>query len=305
MWWTPCAECFAMDNRRLALGTAQFGTRYGIANVTGQISTVEMAAILERACAAGIDTLDTAIEYGDSEQRLGDLGVAGWRIITKLPPVPDECHSVGDWVERSLTGSLRRLRLDRVYGLLLHRPSELLGPRGEQLYAALGGLKDAGLAGKIGVSVYSPAELEPLLSRFHFDLVQAPFNIVDRRLTESGWLSRLHAAGTEVHTRSLFLQGLLLMDAAQRPAEFARWRGLWDRWHEWLATEKLSALQAALSFGFSCNEIRRFVIGVDSLRHFEQILAAGDSYRGDFPRHLECADPALVDPSEWKEHEAL
>jgi aryl-alcohol dehydrogenase-like predicted oxidoreductase len=301
----PYAACWAMDNGRLALGTVQFGTAYGIANVTGQVSKPETAAILDRAYAAGIDTLDTAIEYGESEHRLGELGVARWRIITKLPSFPDECHAVGDWVERSLMDSLRRLRVERVYGLLLHQPTQLLGPRGEELYAALTGLKHQGLTGKIGVSVCTPAELEALSARFHFDLVQAPFNIVDRRLAESGWLSRLYAAGTEVHARSLFLQGLLLMDAARRPAQFARWQALWEQWHDWLAREQVSALQAALSFGFSRNEISRIVIGVDSLRHLEQILAAGDAHRGDFPRYLQSADPALVDPSKWNHHETL
>jgi glutamate-1-semialdehyde 2,1-aminomutase len=89
------------------------------------------------------------------------------------------------------------------------------------------------------------------------------------------------------------------MDAARRPAEFAHWQNLWDRWDEWLATEKLSTLRGALSFGFSRSEVTRIIVGVDCLQQFEQILDVGDPYQGDFPEYLRNADPALIDPSEW------
>ena len=68
---------------RIALGTVQFGLRYGIANRTGQVTPEQAGEILEIARAASIDTLDTAIDYGESELRLGGAGVAGFRIVTK------------------------------------------------------------------------------------------------------------------------------------------------------------------------------------------------------------------------------
>ena len=296
-----CAAHSLMDSHRLALGTVQFGTAYGIANLSGQVEKTETAAILEQARTAGLDTLDTASGYGDSEQRLGEIGVAAWQIVTKLPPLPENNReTAGSWAARWLEESLRRLRVDRVYGLLLHRPMQLLGSQGDELYRALAALRSCEQVEKIGVSVYSPGQLDALCGRFAFDLVQAPFNIVDRRLEQSGWLQRLHAAGVEVHTRSLFLQGLLLMEAERRPAQFARWQGLWARWNAWLAQRRLTALQAALSFGFSRPGISRLVVGVDSRRQLQQILSSGPVYTGEFPDELQCDDPALIDPSQWK-----
>src|SRR5271165_4758530 len=96
---------------RIALGTVQFGQHYGISNRTGQVAQGEAAVIVGHAWDAGIDTLDTAIAYGDSERCLGRVGVAGWRVVSKLPPVPDKCPDLAGWVAASVGGTLRRLGL--------------------------------------------------------------------------------------------------------------------------------------------------------------------------------------------------
>ncbi len=215
---------------RLVLGTVQLGMAYGIANRDGQVSAEEAAAILAQAREGGIRTLDTAIAYGESEQRLGQIGVRDWQVISKLPPIPAGTSDVRAWVRSSLEGCLMRLGIPRLHGLLLHRSQDLIGPHAATLGAALEEVKAEGRVSKLGVSIYSPDELEPLYSRFALDLVQAPFNVVDRRLETSGWLARLRSGGTEVHVRSAFLQGFLLMPPAERPAHFARWNTLWATW---------------------------------------------------------------------------
>ncbi len=257
------------ESNRIALGTVQFGLPYGVANQDGQVSREEAAAILKHAWSAGVDTLDTAIAYGDSEQGLGEIGVDQWQVISKLPAIHESCTDVAGWVQESLAGSLKRLRIPRLHGFLLHRSQQLLGPQGDALYRALISLKNQGKVEKIGVSIYGPDELEALWPHFQIDLVQAPFNIIDRRLATSGWLTRLHQAGIEIHVRSVFLQGLLLMGAQSRPTYFNRWQPLWDQWHHWLDEQALHPLHTCLGFTLSHPEIDRVVVGVDSLRHLK------------------------------------
>ncbi len=285
---------------RLALGTVQFGTSYGVANTLGQVSREEIALILRHAWSAGIDTLDTAIEYGESELRLGEVGVGQWHIISKLPEIPKACTDIPTWVQDSVKDSLGKLGVSRLRGLLLHRSQQLLGPQGEVLYKALVAIREQGKVEKIGVSIYSPDELDALCPYYSFDLVQAPFNILDRRLVASGWLARLHQAGTEVHVRSIFLQGLLLMDAANRPEKFNRWQPLWDEWHSWLVDHESTSLQACLGFAQSQPDISRIVLGVDSLQHLKEIIATNHMDSIIFPADLKCADIALINPAEWK-----
>jgi aryl-alcohol dehydrogenase-like predicted oxidoreductase len=111
---------------RLALGTVQFGMTYGIANQQGKINFVSATEILEYAYASGIDTLDTAIAYGDSEQCLGSIGVKSWKVISKLPKMPESTPDILNWVNQKVHGSLTRLQLPKLYGLLLHHPEQLL-----------------------------------------------------------------------------------------------------------------------------------------------------------------------------------
>lgn len=284
---------------KLALGTVQFGLPYGVANQSGQIARPEAKAMLQLAAANGIDTLDTAIAYGESEVCLGEVGTQGFKLVTKLPSVPDDCSDVSGWVKAQVAASLSRLGVNAVYGLLLHRPEQLLGSEGKTLYQALQSLKEVGLVQKIGVSIYAPSELEALTKLFHVDLVQAPFNVLDRRLVTSNWLNRLKQIGIEVHVRSVFLQGLLLMDVSNRPVRFQKWKKFWDIWHEWLTENQLTPLQASLNFALAQAEIDRVIVGVDTIRQLQGILAASDETAPIPPIKLNCEDTDLINPSRW------
>lgn len=284
---------------RLALGTVQFGLAYGIANQTGQITHSAAKNMLQLAREKGIDTLDTAIAYGESEACLGAAGVQGFKLVTKLPAIPDSCRNVNSWVHDQIESSLDRLGASFVYGLLLHRSDQLLKNSGEALYEALNDLKKAGLVQKIGVSIYAPSELDALIPRFRFDLVQAPFNLVDRRLFQSGWLQRLKQEDVEIHTRSAFLQGLLLMPAHTLPPKFTPWHQLWDSWHKWLASHSLSAVDACLAYPLSFTEVDRVVIGADYPAQLQQIIDAAQRNIAVALPDLSCEDENLINPANW------
>lgn len=284
---------------RLALGTAQFGLSYGIANQDGQVTRSAAKAMLQLAAANDVDMLDTAIAYGESETCLGDVGTKGFKLVTKLSAVPDGCADVRNWVQGQIAASLTRLGVNALYGLMLHRPHQLLGTEGKALYQILQDLKETGLVQKVGVSVYAPSELEALIPQYRFDLVQAPFNLVDRRLHTTGWLQRLKDEGVEIHARSAFLQGLLLMSRADIPAKFAPWVGLWDKWHNWLACNSVTAVQACLAYPLSFPETDRVVVGADNVSQLEQIINAATSVAPvDLP-DLHCDAEDLINPARW------
>lgn len=285
---------------KIALGTVQFGLDYGVANNAGRVSFEEAKKILGLAKKHGIDTLDTAIAYGDSEATLGRLGVRDCEIITKLPAMPDGYANVASWVEDQVAGSLDRLDVANLYGVLLHRPDQLLGERGVELYGALQQLKQRKFTQKIGVSIYGPAELQ-LLSQMSFDVVQAPLNILDRSLVESGWAKRLRQQGTELHVRSTFLQGLLLMSPERRPEKFFRWAPLWSEWERWLESSGIPPLQACLGYVLGVAEVDKVVIGVDSAHHLQQILDASKRRLDSLPAWPDNIDEDLINPALWNQ----
>lgn len=286
---------------KLALGTVQFGLPYGIANQAGQVTRTEAKTMLDLATASGIDTLDTATAYGESERCLGEIGIQRFNLVTKLPGVPEGCSDVSIWVQEQMDASMARLGVVSVYGLLLHRAEQLLDANGKELYQALQGLKEKGQAKKIGISIYSPNDLEAITKLFRLDLVQAPFSLIDRRLHTTGWLQRLKDEGVVIHTRSVFLQGLLLMPQADIPQKFAPWQNLWRKWHEWLSGKNISAVQACLAYPLAFPEIERVVVGADSANQLKQIVeAAASSAICNLP-DLQCDAESLINPARWSQ----
>jgi aryl-alcohol dehydrogenase-like predicted oxidoreductase len=286
---------------KLSIGTAQFGLPYGIANKSGQLSINEGGLLLNAAKRFGINTLDTAIAYGVSEQRLGKIGVANWRIISKLPPVPDtkNCPYKKKWIFDEFNQSINRLKVDFLYGLLLHRPEQLLEDGGDEIYSALQQLKADGLVRKIGVSIYEPSELDALYERYKFDIVQSPFNIFDRRLLSSGWLSKLHKHNVEVHVRSIFLQGLLLMKKEDIPSKFDRWSSIFDSWYKFLDDQHLSSLEACLKYTLSFPEISNVIVGLDNITQLYEVVEASRGVISLLPKDFKINDTDLINPASW------
>lgn len=281
---------------RLALGTAQFGMSYGIANVSGQVSREGAQAILELASLSGIEAIDTAIAYGESEACLGAAGIGKFRVVTKLPPVPEDITDIGGWIDHQVEASLQRLQIDTVYALLLHRSGQF---GDESVRMSLDRLKERGAVQKIGVSIYSPDELDTIPVAGAIDIVQAPLNLVDRRLVTSGWLRRLMDCGIEVHIRSVFLQGLLVMPRRSIPEKFSSWCRKWEAWHDWLSGNRISAVESCLGFALSYPEVDRVVVGVESVAQLSHLIAAVRSpFEIDFP-DIASTDERLINPSLW------
>lgn len=285
---------------KLALGTVQFGLSYGIANQSGQMNLSEATKILELAGKSKINLLDTAIAYGDSEEVLGKTGVSEFNVVSKLPSIPESCADIDLWVEDQLEGSLKRLACSSLYGLLLHRSENLLGNSGKKLIDSLNRVKSDGLVQKVGVSIYDPLELDEIMHLMRIDLVQAPLNVIDRRFEMSGWLSKLHQEGVEVHARSAFLQGLLLMPRNKIPAKFEAWATLWDSWASELEESNISAAAACLSYPLSLPEVDRVVVGVDSVDQFKALIAVSQT---QLPQHdfsfMTTENQMLIYPSNW------
>jgi len=286
--------------RKLSLGTAQFGFNYGVSNANDQkIKASEVRNILNFSSQIGISSLDTAPSYGDSEKVLGDIGVSNFDVVSKLPSMLDKEINFDKSIPKYLFNSLSSLKKESLYGFLVHDAKDLLSKKGEIVYKSLMHLKNDGLVNKIGVSVYESDEIEVLTNYFDLDLIQAPFNIIDNRLIDSGAMSYINKSGIELHVRSVFLQGLLIMNSKNRPKKFDYWSELWTSWNEWLNDNHLSALEATIRYALSKPEITKVIVGVDSLNQLEQIISASNGNLPPFPKNLQINDIKLLNPSNW------
>ena len=284
---------------KLALGTVQFGLAYGAFNLNGQVAEHEVARILERAKTAGIDLLDTAHAYGNSESVLGALHAGDeFRIVTKLPALHDS--SPGRVLEL-FTESLRRLRAQRVYGLLLHRAADLLAPNADGLWKVLQAQRDQGLVQRIGFSAYGPAEALEVLQRYSVELIQLPLNVFDTRHIDSGLLDICKSRGIQVHARSIFLQGFAMSNPEELSGHLGRYREVLARFQERCRNLALTPMQAALRFALDLPQVDQIVVGVENRRQLEEILEATRSapLPASVFKGLNSQDLALIDPSLW------
>ena len=292
---------------RLGLGTVQFGLDYGLSNRTGRPHEREVAAILARALGAGVGYIDTAPAYGDAEVITGRYLPSGHglRIVTKSPALADAPIEArhGRQVLDSLAASLDRLKVSAVHGFLVHRSEDLAQTGWQHLADAMLEARARGWASRIGASVYNSDQLALVESRFRPDLIQLPLNVLDRRPIVSGMLARLKSAGVEIHARSVFLQGLLLMDPGELPEFFAPLRPIIVRVRETWQQRGQSALGGCLAFALRQPEIDAVVVGVNSIKEFEQIEAVVAALPGGDAdiAPVQPVDPAFLDPSQWPE----
>jgi aryl-alcohol dehydrogenase-like predicted oxidoreductase len=291
---------------KIGLGTVQFGQNYGVSNKQGITPEDEVRDILTLAWGNGITLLDTATLYGTSEEVLGRSipPHTSFRIVTKTPPFQKTTIEKKDSARLidTFRSSLDKLRQPNLYGLLVHHVVDLLKDGGQYLWEAMQELKDMGLVQKIGASLYSPPELDHLLEKYTPDIVQVPINVFDQRMIQNGNLQRLNGMGVEIHSRSVFLQGLLLMSPEELPVDFNSIRNLMLQYREALQKQDINPLEAALKFVYQQPEIDYVIVGVNNQAHLKAILIV---VRG--MELLRCIDfsmyavneETIINPSLW------
>ncbi len=285
---------------RIGLGTAQFGLDYGIANQGGKIPREGVFDILKSAAQRGILLLDTACAYGDSEAVIGEFikkGPSPFRVVSKFSLAP---YKEGG-VKQILRQSLVKMNISGVYGYLAHRLADVLDD--ERVWADMLELKRQNLVQKIGVSIYSPRELEELDKRdIKFDLVQFPHSIFDRRFEK--YARGLKQRNIEIHARSIFLQGLAFMKADQLPGHLKEAGVPLRRLADLSFKHGISIPSLCLNFALLNPHIDRVIMGVDGLRHFEENLKSFedlDKVRGiyDQLQELSINNEEVLLPHKW------
>ena len=287
---------------RIGLGSAAFGMDYGVTNENGRVTPSVAGELFSLASNKGIRIIDTAAAYGESEAVIGERlpKDADFKIVTKIPPSLSRGEP-SESIDQAFRQSLQRLQADTTYGLLVHHAADLIGPQGNEIYQALAGLKDEGLADKIGFSAYTVDEAEAVLSRFSVDIVQLPLNILDQRFLTSGMLRAMKRQGIEIHARSLFLQGILLTHPRALPAYFHPIQDHLAMLHRDLEIANLTPLEGCLLFGIQNPDVDVMILGVTCRDQLIDLCTAAAHTNGlsfDFDAYA-LEDENFLHPSRW------
>lgn len=289
---------------KIGLGTVQFGLNYGISNNEGQTSPVEVLKILDVAKDQRISVIDTAALYGSSEEVLGDSLPAdnAFRVVTKTIRIDSGTITAADAdrLEHALSASFDKLRCKSVYAVMFHNADDLLASGGEMLMERLLRQKEKGRLAKIGASVYAAAQIDKILDRYQIDVIQLPVNVMDQRLIAGGHLAALKSRGVEVHARSAFLQGLLLMRPESLPGFFDPVRKQLEEFHRFARGHGLTPVRAALGFLSARPEIDSIVCGVNNHKQLLELCQASEPLLDIDFSHFACQNVKVLDPSQWQ-----
>jgi aryl-alcohol dehydrogenase-like predicted oxidoreductase len=294
---------------KLGIGTAQFGLDYGLSNTSGQTSLKEVRSILKVATKNGVDVLDTAYFYGDSESVIGRClpEQNRFRIITKTPSFKKNRYSAddGNIIKKAFCESLKRLKLSSVAGLLIQDAYNVLAEGGEFLYEGMLELKYKGLVEKIGFSVYNGEQIDKLLDLYDFELIQVPVNVLDQRLIKGGELKKLKNKDIEIHARSIFLQGLLLMEPDNLHSFFDPIKPVINKYRSFVISRGLTPVEGAINFVASVPEIDYIIVGVNTAT---QLRANLDGFKSTLKDRMPLENFSMfsleesryINPSLWK-----
>ena len=282
---------------KICLGTAQFGSSYGLTNKNKELSVKEIGEILSLAENNGISFLDTAPSYGNAEYKLGNLEISDWNVVTKVKT--GNTISTNDSFYESVEASLNRLKIDNLYAVLIHNPKLFFDPQINRLLNQLSDLKEKGLIKKIGVSVYDSVEVDFILGNFDVDIIQLPFNVIDGRMIENNTLDKLKRRNIEVHARSIYLQGLLLMDTKDQTQQFGNWESIWKQLNSFCHDNKITPLEACLRYVLQNPKIDRVILGIDNYSQLEETIKATTGGAVNIPNELISLDDNLCNPLNW------
>ena len=284
---------------KLIIGTANFGLNYGQGILKKKVDTEEIKKIILFCKKKKINFLDTAFSY-KNERYLKSQKLNKWNIITKISIKNFKNEkNIDKKINLLINKTINIFKVKNLYGVLFHDIKEIEKKSGKKFYSILEKLKKDKKIKKIGVSVYNPKDIDKILKNYKFDIIQCPLSIFDRRFINTGYLKKMKKKGIEVHIRSIFLQGLLLMQHKLMPKKFNRWNKIWNKWSAWNIKNKTTKLETCVNFINQIANIDKVVVGITNKKQLQDILKYFKERKKNNYSLQFCKDINLLDPRKW------
>lgn len=282
---------------QVVLGTVQFGLDYGVSNIDGKTHKKEVNRILSRGYELGVRELDTAPSYGDAESVIVEEMTDNYKINTKLLPCSGNTKEI---VLKTLDASFDMFG-SNFNSVAVHKVEDLLE---SELVKVIESLRESDRFEKIGVSIYNLEDLDLIKKVFKPDFIQLPFNIYDQRFKDSSSLKYFKSYGCEIHVRSVFLQGLLLMDVCDIPRELDAIVPIHKKLIAHSGNHNISIYKMCLSWVMNQDWVDKIVVGVNDVLQLEFLIKTINEVISEKRSGFDCSkfkvnDPLIVNPANW------
>lgn len=259
-------------NNKIILGTAQFGSKYGL-NSKKTVKLIDCKKIINFALKNNINYIDTAMNYNESYKILSKIGCKKFKVITKIGNFDSSSSLNILKLNKKIKKNLQDFKIKNFEAVLFHQENFLLSKTGEKVFKFLLELKKNKIINKIGVSIYNFPILKKIINYYDIDVVQCPVNVFDNDFISHEAINLFKKNNKiEVHARSIFLQGLLLLKTVDIPDKFYRYRRYFNLWNSFLFKNNISNLKYCLNFVKKNKFINRIIVGVQDEAQLDMII---------------------------------
>ena len=278
---------------RIIIGSANFTQNYGADST--KINSHEIKKILNLAKKNNIYKIDTAETYLKDKKIFKNINKK-FKFSSKI--IPNHKWTSLDFCQNNLEDHFKNLNTKKIDTLMLHNTEILFTKNGIKIFKNLEDLKKKKYFKKIGLSIYDTDCLNYIIPNFDFDVVQCPYNILDKRILTTGWFDKLHNKGIETHIRSIFLQGLLVNKSVYKKKYFKKWQKKFSEWFTWLENNNISPVDYCLS-DLLYYDFDKIIIGINNSDSLKEIM----NFRKiniNKMLNLKVNDLKLIDPRKWR-----
>ncbi len=283
------------DRKKIIIGTAQFGSKYGLLNKFGKTSAEEVNKIIKIKNKYKINGFDASQSY-KSEKTLNKKNINKFNFTFKI-------HKIGNInnfdlsIKKYLKKIFLNFKKNKIYCLMIHNSDELLNKNGSKLYEILKNLKKENYVHKIGFSTYGNKNIVKIIKKYNFDIIQTTFNPLDRRILKNNLIKRLKKKGIQIQIRSIFLQGLLLFKKDKLPKKLLQFKSEIFKWERYVKKTGLKPLELCINFALS-NNFDKILIGINNHKQLLEILKTKKKII-KIPNSIISNKKRLINPYYW------
>lgn len=278
--------------KRFIIGSANFTQKYGPDTI--KVNKNEIKKILKLAKKNSIYKIDTAEGYLKDRNFFENVD-KNFKFTSKI--IPDSKWISLEYGQKKLEDHLKVFKNNKVETLLLHDFKILFKKNGFKIFKNLEVLKKKKYFKKIGISIYDTRFLNLIIQKFDIDVIQCPYNILDKRIITTGWYDKLKSQGKEIHARSIFLQGLLVNKLFYKKKYFRKWNNFFFNWFNFLENNNISSIDYCLS-DLMKYDFDQVIVGVNNYNNLKQIINFKTINKNKM-MNFKINDIKLIDPRKW------
>lgn len=275
--------------KKIILGTAQFTNNYGISNNESKISASKLFMFAKK----NIGYIDISNKYFKSNN------VPNYIKKNKLKKCIKINFSEKKDFIKQINAQIKNF--NNIYCVLIHNPNDLYNKKIKNIIDYLLFLKKIKKIKKVGSSIYTVSDFKQTLKVFDNkpDIIQLPINIIDRTFLNKKIVSIIIKNKIEIHARSIFLQGLLLINKNNRNSYFTKWNYLFKEWDKIQSIQK--KIVCCIKFIKNIDFVKFIVVGFINK---EQLSTFFNCLKKNANIHklikFKSNDQKLINPTLWK-----